>query len=172
MRSLSSVVAAGVVVAGLLGAVPAQAEAGVPRCTNAMVQATYRGGDAATSHVFGRIVLRNTSARTCSLHGFGALSYVGGGNGTQVGAAADRVAGTAVRTVVLRPGEGARSMVVETSVGPYSVQDCRPRAVDGFRVYLPNATRSQFVAHPTTGCAIAATHLLTHQAFTGPRGPA
>ena len=85
-------------------------------CTNANLTATYKRVDAGMSHVFGRIVLRNTSEQTCWVRGYGGLSYVGHGNGTQVGAAADRTPSNKPR-VVLEPGDKVRSAVSETSVG-------------------------------------------------------
>ena len=42
---------------------------------------------------------------------------------------------------------------------------CRQTSVDGFRVYVPDATRSQFVEHRTTGCANAAVHLIGHRPY-------
>jgi hypothetical protein len=138
--------------------------ASVPACGNADLTATYRGGDAATSHVFGRIVLTNSSDHACRTGGYGGLSYVGGGDGTQIGAAADRTPGT-VRVFVLQPGQRVHSPVVETSFAPYPKAKCHPRHVDGFRVYVPNETKSQFIAHPTTGCANTAVHLLSHKPY-------
>jgi hypothetical protein len=135
-----------------------------PQCTNDHLSASYRGGDAAMSHVYGRIVLRNTSDEACWVRGYGGLSYVGGGDGTQVGAAADRTPSKRPRTV-LEPGDKVRSRVVETSYGPYPKKKCQPTEVDGFRVYLPDETRSQFIARPTTGCANAEIHLLAHKAY-------
>jgi hypothetical protein len=136
----------------------------VPECTNGDLVATYRGGDAAMSHVYGRIVLTNTSDHACVTGGYGGLSYVGGGDGTQVGAAADREAAT-VDLYVLRPGQRVHSRVAETSYAPYPKARCRPRHVDGFRVYVPDATVSQYVAHATTGCANKHVHLLSHGPF-------
>ena len=163
-----AVLAVGVLLAGaVLVALPAESAPGraaTPQCTNDHLTAAYRGGDAATSHVYGRIVLRNTSDEACWIQGYGGLSYVGHGDGTQVGAAADRTSGKRPRTV-LEPGDKVRSRVVETSAAPYPKKQCKPRAVDGFRVYLPDETRSQFVAHPTTGCANPEVHLLTHKAY-------
>jgi hypothetical protein len=155
---------AGAAVAGTLTSMaPAQA-ARVPECDNSNLTASYRGGEGATSHVYGRIVLKNTSDETCTVQGYGGLSYVGGGKGKQVGAAADR---TPSRTpkVTLEPGERVAGQVVETSYGPFPKGQCRPTPVDGFRVYLPDETRSQFIAHPTTGCASPSVHLLAHKAF-------
>ena len=116
------------------------------------------------SHVYGRIVLRNTSDETCWVRGYGGLSYVGGGNGAQVGAAADRTPSERPK-VVLAPGDKVRSAVVETSYAPYPKKKCRPTEVDGFRVYVPDETKSQFIEHPTTGCANPEVHLLEHKAY-------
>jgi hypothetical protein len=153
--------------AAVLSASPAaQAAAPAPECRNADLTASYRGGhDAATMHVFGRIVLTNTSSRTCTVRGFGGLSYVGHGDGSQVGAAAVRDPGTPVRTVVLAPGERAKSRVSEARVGAYDSTDCTPVRVDGFRVYVPDSRVSQFVAHRTTGCSALGVQLIGHQAY-------
>jgi hypothetical protein len=161
-------VVAGSVLGGVMMLAPsataATARAGVPECTKANLSATYKGGDAATSHVFGRIVLRNTSEETCYVKGYGGLSYVGKGNGTQIGAAADRTPSATPKTV-LEPGDKVRSAIVETSTGPYSKKECRPTKVDGFRVYVPDETRSIFIKHPTMGCANPKIHLLEHKAY-------
>ena len=136
----------------------------VAECANADLTATYRGGDAAMSHTYGRIVLTNTSDHACRTGGYGGLSYVGGGDGTQIGAAADREPAT-VRTYVLQPGQRVHSRVAETSYAPYPKAKCRPRHVDGFRVYVPDATASQFITHPTTGCANVEVHLISHRPY-------
>jgi hypothetical protein len=121
-------------------------------------------GGAGAGSVTGTLTFTNTGSAACTLAGFPGVSYVGGGNGTQVGAAADRTASPTPKTV-LEPGDKVRSAIVETSTGPYSKSQCRPTAVDGFRVYVPDETRSIFVAHPTTGCANATIHLLAHKAY-------
>lgn len=142
----------------------ASAVAAVPACSNDDVTASYRVTDAGMSHVYGRLVLTNISAGACSIHGYGGLSYVGHGDGTQIGAAADRTPGK-IRTVVLASGEKAVSLVEETSTGPYPRRKCRPTKVDGFRVYVPGATAAQFLEHRTTGCRNGAVHLLAHQPY-------
>ena len=159
------------VIAGLLlallatgwGALPAAAAAATPECSNAHLVASYRSTGEAMSHHYGRIVLRNASHTTCWIRGYGGLSYVGGGDGTQVGAAADRAHSSEPRTTV-RPGERVRSRIVETTFGVYAGR-CRRAHVDGFRVYLPDETRAQYVAHPTTGCRNRHVHLLVHRAY-------
>ncbi|MDF1606020.1 DUF4232 domain-containing protein [Nocardioides sp. YIM 152315] len=142
--------------------------AGPPECTNAHLKASYRGGDAGMSHRYGWIVLRNVSDRACRIEGYGGLSYVGGGDGTQVGAAATRAKGRTPSTVV-RPGHRVSSPVAETLAAPYPKRRCRPAHVDGLRVYLPDETRSQFVRHPGTGCRNERVHLLEHGPYRARR---
>lgn len=138
----------------------------VPECTDADLHADYRARDAGAGHRFGVVRLRNTSDRTCFVQGWGGLSYVGGGDGTQVGAAADREGRPGGR-VALEPGERALSAVSETVAATYPRARCRPAPVDGFRVFVPDSTRSQLVAHRTTGCRNRSVHLLSHRAFHG-----
>lgn len=135
-----------------------------PECRASQLHADYRARDAAAGHRYGVVRLRNTDDRACVLQGYGGLSYVGGGDGTQVGAAADREPATA-RRVVLAPGERALSRVAETVAENYPRGRCHPTPVDGLRVYAPDATRALFVAHRTTGCADDAVHLLSHRPY-------
>ena len=167
MRIVRLLGAAGLVVAGLVVPSGAGQAATVPACTNAELHASYRRTDAGMSHRYGRIVLKNVSDQACRTGGYGGLSYVGGGDGTQIGAAADRVPGR-VRTIVVRPGQRVVSAVSETVASVYPRRECRPAHVDGFRVYIPNETRSQYVEHPTTGCRNDRVHLLSHKAYRRP----
>jgi Domain of unknown function (DUF4232) len=166
--SAAVTVVAGSVLGGVMMLAPsgsaASGQAVVPECTKANLSAKYKGGDAAMSHVYGRIILRNTSEDTCWVKGYGGLSYVGHGNGTQIGAAADRTPSATPKTV-LEPGDKVRSAVAETSFAPYPKKECQPTKVDGFRVYVPDETRSIYIEHPTTGCANPKVHLLTHKAY-------
>lgn len=136
----------------------------VAQCTNADLDASFRARDAGAGHRYGVLRLTNTSGTACRTGGYGGLSYVGGGNGTQVGAAADRDGGT-VRSIVLQPGQRVRSRVDETVAQNYPKGRCQPTHVEGFRVYVPNSTKAQFVKHPTTGCAKAGVHLISHRAY-------
>src|SRR6478735_7947475 len=146
MRLAAGAAALTVLGAGLVPAGAADARA-VAECTNAELVASYHATDAGMSHQYGRLVLKNVSDHACRTGGYGGVSYVGGGDGTQVGAPADREPGH-VRSIVVRPGEKVSSLVSETDAGVYPRRECRPAKVDGFRVYLPNETRSQFVKHP------------------------
>ena len=166
-------VVAGSVMGGVMMLAPsgtaATGQAGVPHsstaeCTKANLSAKYKGVDAAMNHRYGRIILRNTSDEACFVKGYGGLSYVGEGNGTQIGAPADRTP-TATPKTVLEPGDKVASAISEASYAPYPRRECRPTKVDGFRVYVPDETRSIFIEHKTTGCANPKVHLLAHKAY-------
>lgn len=167
MRAIR-ILAVGVLAGALmLPGAGAGATGAMPQCKSSDLAGSYRGGDAAMSHTYGRIVLKNVSDSTCLIHGYGGLSYVGHGDGTQIGAAADRTGGT-VPTIALEPGKRVISRVVETSYAPYPKRKCHPTPVDGFRVYVPNSTTALYIPHPTTGCRNHAVHLLSHKAYHRP----
>jgi hypothetical protein len=162
-------VTAGIALAtgGLLAPAPLAAAA-TPACTNADLTASYHRGDGAAGTIYGRMVLRNTSGHSCHTGGYGGISYVGDGNGTQIGASARRTDPSAVATYVLRPGQRLVSRIGETEALNYPRKRCRPAHVDGFRVYVPNATASQYVVHPTTGCRNHRVKLLEQKPYRRP----
>lgn len=172
MRAIAAgVAAAGLSAAAVTGVLTAPAHAasnptprGVAECTNGDLHAGFRATDAGAGNRFGRLVLTNTSSGVCYVRGFGGLSYVGDGDGTQIGAAATRTP-SKVRTVVLQPGEKAVSRVDASVAENYSKKQCRPTKVDGFRVYVPDSRASQFVKYTTTGCRNAKIHLLAHTSY-------
>jgi hypothetical protein len=166
MNKIATGLAGLALLGGLVTTVTSAGPAGAqtpPECTSADVAVHYRHTDSGAGHRFGKIVMKNVADHACRTGGFGGLSYVGYGNGTQVGAAADRV-GRSTR-FTLRPGQRAVSRVDATIAGNYPRHRCSPHPVDGFRVYIPNETDSLFVAHRTRGCLNSAVHLLTHRAF-------
>ncbi len=166
---LGTAAAVAVLTLGTLTALTAPAS-GAPRigwCSNADLSTGYRYSDAGMGHVWGWIVLRNRSNHACRTGGFDGLSYVGSGNGTQIGAPADRTGGP-VTTYVLRPGQRLRSQIQETHAENYERAHCRPHHVDGFRVYVPGSRAAQFIAHPTTGCLNPRVHLLSEQPLRRP----
>ncbi|MEX0427300.1 DUF4232 domain-containing protein [Nocardioides sp. DS6] len=164
-HTAAAAVALGTIGAGLVGVTAAQAS-DTPACGNTDLKASYRYSDAGAGHRYGWIVLTNVSGHACRTGGFGGLSYVGKGNGTQIGAAADRI-GKAY-TLVVKPQKTIRSAVDEVVAANFPKKACTPTHVDGFRVYVPNATKSQYVVHPTTGCAKAKVHLLSHHSYRHP----
>ena len=159
-RSAIGAVAAGLALAASLVPVTTVSAAAPPQCSNADLKASYKATDAATGHFYGKIILKNVSSKPCKTGGYGGLSYVGDGNGTQIGAPADRTPGTE-KTITLQPGDKVKSKITEVDAGVFSKSLCKPAPVDGFRVYVPNATTSQYIPHPTTGCKNQSVHLLS-----------
>ncbi len=56
----------------------------------------------------------------------------------------------------------------ETEALNYPKKRCHPTHVDGFRIYVPNATKSQYVAHPTTGCRNPHIRLISQKPYRRP----
>ena len=142
---------------------PAAADPVTPKCVNTDVKAAYRATDAGAGSRFGEITLTNVSDHACALAGFGGLSYVGGGDGGQIGKPAVREG--AWRKVIMKPGQVAVSAIAESTAEKYDASTCKPAKVDGFRVYVPDSYDSQFVPHRITGCASKSVALLSHHAF-------
>jgi hypothetical protein len=166
-RLLGAVAGLALAAGAVLAAVPADG-ASTPACTNADLTASYRHSDDGAGHHFGWIVLRNTSDHACHTGGYGGVSYVGDGNGTQIGASAVRTDAADVRVFVVAPGQRLRSPLDEVSAFNFSATRCRRAHVDGFRIYVPNSTRSQYVPHPRTGCRNPHVHLLFQKPLRRP----
>ena len=166
-RLLTTAAGLALAAGGLLAPAPLAA-ASTPACTNADLTASYHYSDSGAGHAYGWMVLRNTSGHTCHTGGYGGVSYVGDGDGTQIGHAAVRRDHAAVRTFVLEAGQRLRSPLDQVTADNYPRHRCRPTHVDGFRVYVPNATRSQYVVHPTVGCRNGHVHLLFQKPYRRP----
>jgi hypothetical protein len=169
MNTKLSLLAAGMAAATALlvpAAPPAQAATTVPQCTNADLHASIRGSDGAAGTIYHRLVLTNVSQHSCVTGGFGGVSFVGHGDGTQVGAPATRVG--RARTLVVAPGHRVVSTLGVADWQNFPRRTCRPVHADGYRVYVPNATRSQYIAAPQTVCGNPAVHELSHTAYRRP----
>lgn len=120
-----------------------------PRCLAGDLTGTAEtdeGGGAAGS--FGlRLVLVNDGADPCYLQGWPGVSFVGGGDGSQLGAAAtqNRTDQYPNETIVIDPGSSTYAPLMVTQALNYSNADCQPRDADGFRVYPPGDEESLFI---------------------------
>ena len=167
-RIVAGFAAASISALALVGVPMTAAQAAAPQCSNADLHATFHHTDAAAGHRFGRLVLTNVSHHACHTGGYGGLSYVGHGNGTQIGDPAARRPGTTLRSFVLHRGQSASSLVQIANADNYAKRACHPTKVDGFRVYVPNSHVSQFMPYRTVGCARSLGRLgpqLSHQAL-------
>lgn len=131
-----------------------------PECRNQDVKVSFRALDNGAGHRSGEVLLKNVSDHPCRTGGFGGLSYTAD-NGAQIGASATRAGkGT---PILLEPAQTAASRIQETNTEMYDTSECQPRKVYGLRVYIPNETRWQDVAHTTTGCANRKIDLIQQQ---------
>jgi hypothetical protein len=97
------------------------------------------------------------------------VSFVGKGNGTQLGAAADWDQSKPIVQNTLQPGSVVAANLQIAQAGNYDSAECQPLAADGFRVYPPHSTKSVFVqAANLTACQNDKVHLLT---VTSPVAP-
>jgi hypothetical protein len=119
------------------------------------------GGEGAAGSTYYQLTLTNTSDHVGRTGGFGGVSLVGDGNGTQIGAPADRTEPGKVRAITLRPDGRAAATLRVTNAENYSPSKCDPVQAEGFRVYPPNETHAAYVAHGSTGCRNHTVHLLT-----------
>ena len=134
-------------------------DGGTPTCTTKQLGITVKpssGGNAAGSS-YSDLTFTNKGSGTCAIFGWPGVSYVGNGNGTQIGAPADRT-GTP-KPLRLKAGQAATALLREVNAGNFD-DSCKIHAVEGLRIYPPNQTAAVFVAHKTQGCASASTHTL------------
>ncbi|NQX11050.1 DUF4232 domain-containing protein [Microbacteriaceae bacterium VKM Ac-2855] len=118
----------------------------------------HDGEASGMSQYYFDIVFTNTSSTECTLEGYPGVSFVGDGNGTQIGDPAGEDPSVAVTTVTLAAGGGtAVSHVHGTQPGAY---DCTETQADGIRVYPPHSYESAYVADPLPACATAGVVLL------------
>lgn len=141
-------------------------QAGPAPCLASQLQAGLHPGDSAAGSSYVTLVLTNTGTQPCATGGFGGVSYVGHGNGTQIGAAAKRQHEGEATSFVLQPGAMAAATLQETDAENYPRAKCRPTPADGLRIYPPNSTRALFVKQQgAVGCANASVRLLFVQPY-------
>jgi hypothetical protein len=147
---LTMMCTAGLAVATLVAA-PSSAQAAVPHCANSDLAASLVNLQGAAGSRIGDLRLTNVTRGQCWTRGYPGVSYVGFGNGTQIGRAATWDAG-AVTTITLAPRQHADAPIRLVNVRNYAASVCRPTPVDGLRVYVPDSTLAKFVPYRTTGC--------------------
>ncbi|MBT1680976.1 DUF4232 domain-containing protein [Curtobacterium aurantiacum] len=143
------------------------------RCAAASLAGRIEDGSGgAAGSVVVHLVLENTGSTTCTVQGWPGVSFVGGGNGEQIGAAAVAEKSSPHPTVTLAPGKTAVAPLKIVRAENYSAGDCSPQTPDGFRVYPPGSKQSLFVKDTDyQACASADASLLSVQAFV-PEGQA
>jgi len=140
------------------------------RCATAQLAGSIAdgGGGASAGAQRVAIVLRNTGARACTLQGWPGVSFVGGGNGAQIGNAATLDRATPHPTLSIRPGGEVQAIVTVEAAGNWDSATCHPRVTDGFRVIPPGSRQSLFVGASGSlfeSCASTSVHQLTTSAI-------
>jgi len=125
---------------------------GTPRCHTGDLRTTSASGDGATGHYSVNLRFTNKSGHTCTLYGYPGVSWVAGDNGKQVNDPFKRVSATR-RTITLKPGATAHSMLVEAQYAFFDAKTCKPVQVRGYRVYPPDQTAAIFVDAPEKVCS-------------------
>lgn len=125
------------------------------RCTVGELSAEIADGGGGAAGSYGvAIILTNSGQRSCTLQGWPGVSFVGDGNGTQIGAPAALDRSSSHETHTLAPGGEVQTIVQIAQTGNYDAAECRPQATDGFRVYPPGSLESIFV--PASGSSYEA----------------
>jgi hypothetical protein len=94
------------------------------------------------------------------------VSFVGDGNGTQIGAPAKLDRSGANPTVTLAPGQTASAPLRIVQAANLEPGNCTTRQPDGFRVYPPGSKQSLFIASTAyTACRQQSAELLSVRAF-------
>lgn len=137
------------------------------RCTSDHLTLTLSEGDgAAAGSRLPYLVVTNTGASGCTLQGWPGVSFVGDGDGAQIGAAADLDRSSTHATVTLAAGGSAHAPLKIAVAENYPADTCDPTTPDGLRVYPPGETHSLYVATTDyTACGAQDVVLMSVQAF-------
>ena len=129
-----------------------QASSGNGLCKAGDVKLSLGNGDTAAGTTQRPLIITNVSGHECTIQGFPGISYVGGDDGHQIGKDAfrDGTKGTAIK---LATGQAASAAIGFTQVADFDPGTCKPEAVKGLRVYLPQETASLFLPMEGTGCS-------------------
>ncbi|WP_121371766.1 DUF4232 domain-containing protein [Frondihabitans australicus] len=130
---------------------PAVSQRAGAECLTSSLTGSLTAEDGAAGTETENIVLTNHSAVPCTLQGWPGVSWVGDGNGTQIGPSAVLNRSSAHATVTIQAGGSAYAFLKITG---YNADTCQLTKADGFRVYPPGQSASLFIAAPTdTACS-------------------
>ncbi|HEY5224310.1 MAG TPA: DUF4232 domain-containing protein [Microbacteriaceae bacterium] len=132
----------------------------VARCAVGQLSVTLGQPNGAAGSELVPILFTNTGSTPCELHGFPGVSFVGHGNGTQLGAAATEDTSSSIVQNTLQPGG-----VVQAPLKIVNAQlesNCTIVPADGLRVYPPHSFQAVFVkATGLSACSNTDVSLLT-----------
>ena len=119
--------------------------------------------DGAAGSTFIPLIFTNTGSEPCTLEGFPTVAFVGGGDGTQIGAAAtDDTATSPVEVITVDPGTSAEATLKITTAGNV----CEPVDVDGLRVTPPGSGDAFFIEETAYDACAGDVSIMTVSAVT------
>lgn len=148
---------------------PSDGAASPPRCLTPDLAGSLEAveGGASAGHYELEIVLENEASEPCVLQGWPGVSFVGDGDGTQIGAPATLDRSSPHGSVTLAPGTSAHANLSVANAQNFD-EGCEQTTADGLRVYPPGEKRSLFVQNDELtllACANPDDELLDVQAF-------
>jgi hypothetical protein len=132
-----------------------------PNCRTKDLSVSIGRADGTAGSVYEPLRFTNTGSSACTLYGYPGVSFVTGGSGNQVGAAATRNPQHSALTVTLAPGAAAESIVQIVDHMNYSAAQCKATDVSGLRVYPPGEQAAAYVPfdHASSACTTDVTQL-------------
>jgi Protein of unknown function (DUF4232) len=129
------------------------AAATTPRCTTAGLEVWLGvgGGGGQAGSIAYPMELTNVSGHACHLFGFPGVSAEVSGH--QVGSAARRVASVPERTVTLRAGATAHTVLQIADASAFPASTCKPVTAGGLRVFAPGAVKASQIPFRFRACS-------------------
>jgi hypothetical protein len=134
---------------------------GLQPCSSRYLRADPGTSEGAAGSIYLSIKFVNLNNVACTLYGYPGVSLAAGTPVTQVGAAADRVAGSAKTTVTLQPQGVASALLRITQAVNYPSANCGPVSTNWIQVFPPGQTAPLYMSYKSTGCTKPGVHLLT-----------
>jgi hypothetical protein len=140
------------------------ATSGIATCALSTLTISLGETQGAAGSRYVPILFTNKGAVACTLNGYPAVSFVGQGNGTQIGPPADNDPTTTPALQTVQPGQAVSALLRVAVAQNFS--GCTVVTPDGFRIAPPGSSASAFV--PMTSlqaCDNPSIHLLTVQSI-------
>jgi len=141
-----------------------------PSCTPSDVAIWLGQGEGAAGSEYDPIEFQNDSTRTCQLRGLPDVAAYGAAAEHQIGRAAVRDYTEPVRTVILKPGATAHSVLKIVNVANYPPETCRPVTATWIKVDLPNQTWVAYTPHQLRACSLTGPQFLSVRAIEAGTG--
>jgi len=137
------------------------ANPGAQPCSSRYLRADPGTSQGAAGSIYQVIKFVNLNNVACTLYGYPGASLAAGTPVTQVGAAADRVSGSAKTVVLIEPHGVASALLKITQAGNYPAANCGPVSTTWIQIYPPGQTVPLYMPYKSTGCSKSSVHLLT-----------